>query len=98
MCSADCYILYVCSADCYILYVFSTTALRLQLEVLPSAVAATLFLLSTVCRSALRDGAVGTWVGHSSAYPTEVEMPGAVPPLFTRSVKHSHSVSEMPFL
>ena len=44
--------------------------------------AATLLLLST----ALRDRATGTWVVQSSAYPTEVEMRGAVPPLFTVTV------------
>jgi hypothetical protein len=62
------------------------------------AAAATLFLLSTVCRSALRDRAAGTWVDHPSAYPTEVEMRGAAPPLFTRSFKHSYSLCRAVFL
>lgn len=54
--------------------------------------AAMLFLVRTVCRSALRDIEAGTWVGHSSAYPTEAKKRAAISPLFTRSVKHSYSL------
>jgi len=60
--------------------------------------AAMLFLVRTVCRTALRDTEAGTWVGHSSAYPTEAEKRPAMPPLFTRSVKHSYRLWKAVFM
>ena len=56
--------------------------------------AAAFYLVTTVCRSAVRDVEGGTWVRHSSAYPTETEKRAAIPALFTRSVRHSYSLWE----